>query len=126
MTALTSTFLVVEPTVERSARAEFLATPEELEATELFLRKAVSDLAAPRVLAGAEGQDDHIVGFHAQQAVEKAFNAVVAVRSIEIPRWHDSQLADPSALRRRQLVRGIDQSPPGRGGADGRTGVSST
>jgi HEPN domain-containing protein len=66
-----------------------LPTPEEIEAAELFLRKAASDLAAARVLAADNAQDDDVVGFHAQQAVEKALKAVVAVRSLEIPRSHD-------------------------------------
>jgi hypothetical protein len=47
-----------------------LPTPEELEVAELFLRKAASDLAAARTLAAAPGQQDDVVGFHAQQAVE--------------------------------------------------------
>ena len=66
-----------------------MPTPEELEAAELFLEKAASDLAAARLLAGDADQDDNVVGFHAQQAVEKALKAVVAVRSLEIPRSHD-------------------------------------
>jgi HEPN domain-containing protein len=66
-----------------------LPTPEELEAADLFLGKAASDLAAARLLAGDADQDDDVVGFHAQQAVEKALKAVVAVRSLEIPRSHD-------------------------------------
>jgi HEPN domain-containing protein len=73
----------------RFARAAFLPTPEELEAADLFLGKAASDLAAARLLAGDAGQDDNVVGFHPQQAVEKALKAVVAVRSLEIPRSHD-------------------------------------
>jgi len=66
-----------------------LPTPEEIEAADLFLGKAASDLAAARLLAGDDGQDDDVVGFHAQQAVEKSLKAVVAVRSLEIPRSHD-------------------------------------
>jgi HEPN domain-containing protein len=66
-----------------------LPTPEELEAAELFLAKAASDLAAARLLAEHDDQDDDVVGFHAQQAVEKALKAVVVVRSLEIPRSHD-------------------------------------
>jgi len=66
-----------------------LPTPEEIEAADVFLGKAASDLAAARLLAGDDEQDDDVVGFHAQQAVEKALKAVVAVRSLEIPRSHD-------------------------------------
>ena len=66
-----------------------MPTPEEIETAELFLRKAASDLAAARALAGDAAQDDDVVGFHAQQAVEKALKAVVVVLSLEIPRSHD-------------------------------------
>jgi HEPN domain-containing protein len=66
-----------------------LPTPEEIEAADLFLEKAASDVAAARLLAADACQADDVVGFHAQQAVEKALKAVVAVRSLEIPRSHD-------------------------------------
>lgn len=66
-----------------------MPTPEEIEAADLFLGKAASDVAAARSLAADANQADDVVGFHAQQAVEKAFKAVVAVRSLEIPRSHD-------------------------------------
>jgi len=69
-----------------------LPTPEETEAADLFLAKAASDLAAARLLAGDGDQADAVVGFHAQQAVEKALKAVVAVHSLEIPRSHDLRL----------------------------------
>lgn len=45
-------------------------------------------------------------GFHAQQAVEKALKAVVAVRGLEIPRSHDIEL----------LIRLVD---PGEGALPG-------
>lgn len=63
--------------------------PEEFEVAELFLRKAASDLSAARALAGDPDQRDDVIGFHAQQAVEKAMKAVLAVRGFEIPRTHD-------------------------------------
>jgi HEPN domain-containing protein len=66
-----------------------LPTPEEIEVADLFLSKAASDLAAARLLAQDLNQDDDVVGFHAQQSVEKALKAVVAVRGLEIPRSHD-------------------------------------
>lgn len=69
-----------------------MPTPEEIEVAQLFLGKAASDLAAARLLARDEDQDDDVVGFHAQQAVEKALEAVVAIRSLEIPRSHDLNL----------------------------------
>jgi len=73
-------------------RVAFLPTPEEIETADLFLRKAASDLAAARALATDGDQEDDVIGFHAQQAVEKAFKAVVVIRSLEIPRSHDLSL----------------------------------
>lgn len=66
-----------------------MPTPEELEVAELFLRKAASDLSAARALAADPDQQDDVVGFHAQQVVEKAMKAVLALRGLEIPRTHD-------------------------------------
>jgi HEPN domain-containing protein len=69
-----------------------LPTPEELEVADLFLRKAASDLAAARALAADPDQLDDVVGFHAQQAVEKSLKAVIALRGLEIPLTHDVAL----------------------------------
>lgn len=76
----------------RCARAGFLPTPEEVEVADLLLRKAASDLSAARALARDPEQQDDVVGFHAQQAVEKSLKAVLAVRGFEIPRTHDLDL----------------------------------
>jgi HEPN domain-containing protein len=77
-----------------------LPTPDELEVADLLLRKAASDLSAARALAGDPDQQDDVVGFHAQQAIEKSLKAVLAVRGFEIPRTHDldllSRLVAPS------------------------------
>jgi HEPN domain-containing protein len=69
-----------------------LPTPEEVEVADLLLRKAASDLSAARALARDPEQQDDVVGFHAQQAVEKSLKAVPAVRGFEIPRTHDLDL----------------------------------
>lgn len=63
--------------------------PEHVEVAQLLLEKATGDLAALRVLAADQNQADHVVGFHAQQAVEKSIKAVLASREIEIPMTHD-------------------------------------
>jgi hypothetical protein len=47
-------------------------SPEHVEYAETLLRLAESDLQACRVLAGRDDVADGAVGFHAQQAVEKA------------------------------------------------------
>ena len=69
-----------------------MPTPEEVEVADLLLRKAASDLSAARALARDPEQQDDVVGFHAQQAVEKSLKAVLAVRGFEIPRTHDLDL----------------------------------
>jgi HEPN domain-containing protein len=66
-----------------------LPTPEQLEVADLYLTKAASDLAAARTLASDADQQDDVVGFHAQQTVEKSIKAVLALRESDIPRTHD-------------------------------------
>jgi HEPN domain-containing protein len=66
-----------------------LPGPEHVEVARLLLEKATGDLAALRVLAADPNQADHVVGLHAQQAVEKSIKAVLASREVEIPRTHD-------------------------------------
>jgi len=62
--------------------------PEQREYASLLLRKAGGDLRAATTLRDA-GLDDELVGFHAQQAVEKAAKAVLVLAGVEIPRTHD-------------------------------------
>jgi HEPN domain-containing protein len=64
-----------------------MATERDL--AQQLLRRAGDDQAAAAALFGAEGVPDAIVGFHAQQAVEKALKAVLAVRGVEFPFTHD-------------------------------------
>jgi HEPN domain-containing protein len=66
-----------------------LPTPEQLEVADLYLTKAASDLAAAQALAADTGQRDDVVGFHAQQTVEKSIKAVLALNGSDIPRTHD-------------------------------------
>jgi HEPN domain-containing protein len=66
-----------------------LPTREHREVAQLLLEKAAGDLAAAQLLAADERQADHVVGFHAQQAVEKSIKAVLASRQVEIPLSHD-------------------------------------
>lgn len=49
-----------------------MSTPEHREVAGILLEKARADLSAARTLAATANQDDHIIGFHLQQAVEKA------------------------------------------------------
>jgi len=66
-----------------------LSAPEHLEVARILLEKASGDLAAVELLAGDDAQADHVIGLHAQQAVEKSLKAVPASRRVEIPRTHD-------------------------------------
>ena len=66
-----------------------MPTPEHLEVARLLLQKAEGDLIAARLLAADQRQADHVVGFHAQQTVEKSLKAVLASREVEIPLSHD-------------------------------------
>ncbi len=66
-----------------------MSTPEHREVAKLLLQKAREDLRAAQALVATENQADHVIGFHLQQAVEKALKAVLAERMIEIPRTHD-------------------------------------
>lgn len=64
-------------------------TPEELEEANRLLRAARSDLRATDALAADSEQENDVVGFHAQQAVEKSIKAVLAASGVEIPYTHD-------------------------------------
>ncbi len=50
------------------------------EVSRTLFRKATGDAAAARDLAGNPDIPDEIVGFHAQQAVEKWLKAIIAGR----------------------------------------------
>jgi hypothetical protein len=57
----------------------------ELEEAQLLLRKAREDADAAAKLAADGDTADAIVGFHAQQAVEKALKAVLAASGDDFP-----------------------------------------
>ena len=64
-------------------------TPEQREYAQLLLTHAASDLGACRVLMAEEDMRDDVVGFHAQQAVEKALKVALVMADIDFPRTHD-------------------------------------
>ena len=82
-----------------------MSPPEHREVARLLLTRAEADLAAARLLASDARQDDGVVGFHAQQAAEKALKAALAVRGSELPRTHDLEYL-------LELVRGSGDGPP--------------
>jgi HEPN domain len=54
-----------------------------------FSRKARSDEIALDKLAGDPDVPDDLIGFHAQQALEKLFKAALAHAGVAPPRIHD-------------------------------------
>jgi HEPN domain-containing protein len=66
-----------------------LPGPEHREVAQLLLQKARDDLSAAQALVATENQADHVIGFHFQQAIEKAMKSMLARQAIEIPRTHD-------------------------------------
>jgi HEPN domain-containing protein len=55
----------------------------------VLLDRAVEDELMARSLLPIEGVTDAGVGFHVQQAVEKALKAVLALEGVEFPYSHD-------------------------------------
>lgn len=79
-----------------------------------LLRLAEEDRAAVEALQEAGAVSDAIVGFHAQQATEKALKAILASRGVDFPFTHnvglllqlceDAGLAVPEALAEADLL----------------------
>ena len=64
-------------------------SPEQIEVAGLLVRRAQSDLRACHRLADDPEMDDDVVGFHAQQAVEKSVKAALVLHGIDFPKTHD-------------------------------------
>jgi HEPN domain-containing protein len=56
---------------------------------DMFLKKAEDDERLVLLIGDAAGASDEQVGFHAQQAVEKAIKSVLARRGVPFRRTHD-------------------------------------
>lgn len=67
-----------------------MAGPADLAA--VLLDRAMDDEAAIRAVLDIRSVTDAIVGFHAQQAVEKSLKAAMAFREVEFPFSHDLAL----------------------------------
>jgi HEPN domain-containing protein len=63
--------------------------PDPADIPRVLLGLARDDGLAARALLPVEGVTDAILGFHAQQAVEKSLKAVLALRGVEFPYTHD-------------------------------------
>jgi len=66
-----------------------LLSPDQREYAARLLRKAGEDLAVVRALVDNESIADNAIGFHAQQAVEKAMKAVLVASGLAFRRAHD-------------------------------------
>ena len=66
-----------------------MLTPEQIEAAGSLARLAEIDLATAEKLAPDPEMDDRPVGFHAQQAVEKAVKIALILKGIDLPKTHD-------------------------------------
>ncbi len=76
-------------------RDGFLPARRPKEFAERLCRKASEDALAMRELAANPEIADSIVGFHAQQAVEKWLKSIIALRGLPQVRTHDlGRLAD--------------------------------
>ncbi len=64
-------------------------SPEQIEYAEMLQRRAAGDLHVCRKLADDTDIDDSIIGFHAQQCVEKALKVALVLEDVELPRTHD-------------------------------------
>ena len=80
-----------------------MPSPDQQEFAALLLRKAESDVEVVRALVENVSITDDAIGFHAQQAIEKAMKAVLAIHGVEFPRTHDLgfllELADRDGVR---------------------------
>ena len=82
----------------------------------LMLGLAREDEFAARSLLPLDGVADSIVGFHCQQAVEKALKAALASREVKFPATHDllglTELCRRSGLDIPEDLRGIQALAP--------------
>jgi HEPN domain-containing protein len=91
-----------------------MATGHDL--AEQLLRRAVDDEAAARAMLPLEPITDAIVGFHAQQAVEKSLKAVLAARNVDFPFIHDieglADLCEKAGARLPDELNGVNRLTP--------------
>jgi len=82
----------------------------------VLLRKAGGDEAVIRKIGPDTDIADEIVGFHAQQAVEKAMKAVLAFKGIKFPFVHDLEilrdLCDVSGIKLPSTLNSVEDLTP--------------
>lgn len=72
-------------------------SPEQLEVAELLARRAAGDLRVARKLSPDPEIDEGAIGFHAQQAVEKALKVALTLKGSDFPKTHDLDSLDRDA-----------------------------
>lgn len=81
-----------------------------------LLRRASEDEAAARAMLPVESVTQAIIGFHAQQAVEKSLKAVLAAHRVDFPFIHDiaglTELCEQAGIRLPQELDGVDALTP--------------
>jgi HEPN domain-containing protein len=81
-----------------------------------LLGLASDDEAAARAMLPVDSVTDAIVGFHAQQAVEKALKAVLAAHETEFPFIHNlgylAELCNKNAIALPKALDGLDDLTP--------------
>jgi HEPN domain-containing protein len=73
----------------RFLRAKCLSKRDEHDVADALLGKAAGDEAGLRALVDNHDVPDHVAGFLAQQAIEKAVKAVLIAHDISFERKHD-------------------------------------
>ena len=68
------------------------------EAARRWVEKAEEDFRATQILLGVEEFPPSVVGFHAQQCVEKYLKAFLVSQGVKPPRIHDLVLLNSSCL----------------------------
>ena len=92
-------------------RGALSPSPEQVEYAEVLLRRANGDLYVCSALSDDAEVDDGVLGFHAQQAVEKALKVALVLADVERPppRAAVRESVAPSAVASRStasLIRG--------------------
>ncbi|HEV7482421.1 MAG TPA: HEPN domain-containing protein [Solirubrobacterales bacterium] len=64
-------------------------SPESLEVATLLARRAGGDLKVVQKLSPDPEIDESAVGFHAQQAIEKALKVALTLQGTDFPKTHD-------------------------------------
>ena len=80
--------------MRRWARVGFLSRPDARDLAKVLARKAEDDAKAMQLLASNPEISDEIVGFHAQQAIEKWLKAAMALHGLERPAFTTRRLLE--------------------------------